>query len=772
MQINFTFYFLFLHSNYSVEHVKWRQVCPDFLVRTFKVSADNEERTICQFHYTTWPDHGVPSSVQPILELVRLMRDVQSSESRPILVHCSAGCGRTGTLCSIDYVWALLRTGKLRDDFSLFDIISDMRRQRIAMVQTVEQYMLCYKAVATLFEQHLKLIDSHTYENVDDDGEPLGIKDLTTQEESSASSESLSTTNEFCRNQLNSASAVSNTENSDSESSINNSVDLNESLNQTDLCDEIKPHEKLIGKATVIRRPSISKLKAIFDNPDTNNNQSSITTRTNRLQRSQSIKENFRNFNFNFHLEINQPKNPNRKSKSYTLSAAKLSVYKKNVSFANLVLNQEKNSNGRTKVTDINFNSKNDANVSSISENTNATNNIESPMEKSSSEVHLLNKSKELNHPPVISNTCLNQNVRFNSRPPSLNESTRSAPPKPPRTYQHVVDDSCIIKTSEGRLIVTVAQPRLKNNAEVQNNSNQPESIYEQLGARKYSYQSSPNLAITDRISYFPTGHSSSFHVPQQQINYRDNYGNSNVIYNQMLTKSFPISMYPPINANQPPKNNPLTFRPNEYSINDNYSPFINVLSNQHFQNHQAKPIVLQHAGYYEPIYGTTNHNQFINHQSSSNIQIIQPLNRSKSIINRIPNQITESIYSNREMCYNDSHVAFDNAMPMPVKENIYSEIQNTPKNTAEQNEINQQNKDNIKNGSRFNKFCKAFKIFRNWKGSPNVSTYSKSNNINQSNNNIPANNSGTIVNVPVSNSLKIPNGVAINPINGKLNYV
>lgn len=764
-----------------MEHVKWRQVCPDFLVRTFKVTADNEERTICQFHYTTWPDHGVPSSVQPILELVRLMRDVQSSESRPILVHCSAGCGRTGTLCSIDYVWALLRTGKLRDDFSLFDIISDMRRQRIAMVQTVEQYMLCYKAVATLFEQHLKLIDSHTYENVDDDGEPLGIKDLTTQEESSASSESLSTTNnELGRNQ--SAATVSNAENSDTESSINNSVDLNESFNQNDLCDEIKPHEKLIGKATVIRRPSISKLKAIFDNPNSNNNNNqssnSSTNRSNRLQRSQSIKENFRNFNFNFHLEINQPKNPNRKSKSYTLSAAKLSVYKKNVSFANLVLNQEKNSNVRTKVTDINFISKNETNIPSTSDNNANNNNIESLMEKSNSEVHLLKESKELNHPSVISNTCLNPTVRFNSRPPSLNESTRSAPPKPPRTYQHVVDDSCIIKTSEGRLIVTVAQPRLKNNLqEVQNNSNQPESIYEQLGARKYSYQSSPNLAITDRVSYFPTGHSSSFHVPQQQINYRDNYGNSNVIYNQMLTKSFPISMYPPINANQPPKNNQLAFRPNEYSINDNYSPFINVLSNQHFQNHQAKPIVLQHTGYYEPIYGTTNHNQFINHPTSSNIQIIQPLNRSKSIMNRIPNPVTESIYSNREMCFNESHVAFDNSIPIPVKENIYSEIQNTPKNTAEQNELNTANKDNvnIKNGSRFNKFCKAFKLFRNRKGSQNVSsTYSKSNNINQSNNNVPANNNntGTIVNVPVTNSLKISNGVPINPINGKLNYL
>jgi len=107
-----------LKPNFSiilVELVKWRQVCPDFLVRTLKVTADSTERTVCQFHYQTWPDHGVPTSVHPILELVRLMRDVQASETRPILIHCSAGCGRTGTICSIDYVWALLRTGKLKE---------------------------------------------------------------------------------------------------------------------------------------------------------------------------------------------------------------------------------------------------------------------------------------------------------------------------------------------------------------------------------------------------------------------------------------------------------------------------------------------------------------------------------------------------------------------------------------------------------------------------------------------------------------------------------
>lgn len=131
-----------------------------------------ETRTICQFHYTTWPDHGAPIVVQPILELVRLVRDVQPTEDRPIVVHCSAGCGRTGTICCIDYVWGLLRRGRLDRNFDLCRIISDMRQQRMAMVQTLEQYILCHRAVAALFVDQLKLLDDHTYENLED----LGIE--------------------------------------------------------------------------------------------------------------------------------------------------------------------------------------------------------------------------------------------------------------------------------------------------------------------------------------------------------------------------------------------------------------------------------------------------------------------------------------------------------------------------------------------------------------------------------------------------------------------
>ncbi|XP_050721220.1 tyrosine-protein phosphatase non-receptor type 22-like isoform X3 [Eriocheir sinensis] len=110
-------------GNITVSFAKARQVCPDFIVRTLKINyitdgGNSEERTICQFHYVLWPDHGVPETVRPLLDMVRLVRDCQASETLPVLVHCSAGCGRTGTICAIDYVWGLLRAG-----------VKEMRRQ-------------------------------------------------------------------------------------------------------------------------------------------------------------------------------------------------------------------------------------------------------------------------------------------------------------------------------------------------------------------------------------------------------------------------------------------------------------------------------------------------------------------------------------------------------------------------------------------------------------------------------------------------------------------
>lgn len=62
---------------------------------------------------------------------------------------------------------------KLTADFSLYKLVRDMRKQRIAMVQTKDQYILVHKAVKELFQEQLRMIDAHPYENVDLNGMPV-----------------------------------------------------------------------------------------------------------------------------------------------------------------------------------------------------------------------------------------------------------------------------------------------------------------------------------------------------------------------------------------------------------------------------------------------------------------------------------------------------------------------------------------------------------------------------------------------------------------------
>ncbi|XP_063670911.1 tyrosine-protein phosphatase non-receptor type 22 isoform X5 [Pan troglodytes] len=128
----------------------------DYIIRTLKVKFNSETRTIYQFHYKNWPDHDVPSSIDPILELIWDVRCYQEDDSVPICIHCrytcihatvifhfSAGCGRTGVICAIDYTWMLLKDGIIPENFSVFSLIQEMRTQRPSLVQTQSQAKHC-----------------------------------------------------------------------------------------------------------------------------------------------------------------------------------------------------------------------------------------------------------------------------------------------------------------------------------------------------------------------------------------------------------------------------------------------------------------------------------------------------------------------------------------------------------------------------------------------------------------------------------------------------
>ncbi|KAM6437594.1 tyrosine-protein phosphatase non-receptor type 12 isoform 1-T1 [Liasis olivaceus] len=136
------------------------QARTDYYIRTLLFEYQNETRRVYQFHYVNWPDHDVPSSFDSILDMISLMREYQEHEDVPICIHCSAGCGRTGAICAIDYTWNLLKAGKIPEEFNVFNLIQEMRTQRHSAVQTKEQYELVHRAIAQLFEKQLQKYES------------------------------------------------------------------------------------------------------------------------------------------------------------------------------------------------------------------------------------------------------------------------------------------------------------------------------------------------------------------------------------------------------------------------------------------------------------------------------------------------------------------------------------------------------------------------------------------------------------------------------------
>ncbi|KAM6924353.1 tyrosine-protein phosphatase non-receptor type 22 [Xenentodon cancila] len=137
----------------------------DYITRILRVTYHKCCHTVKQLHYVNWPDHGVPESIPPILEMLHEMRCYQDHDDIPICIHCSAGCGRTGALCVIDYTWNLLRKQMISSDFSVYNLVENMRTQRPSLVQTKEQYLLVYRTIKLLFQRYLQPMDAQTFQN-------------------------------------------------------------------------------------------------------------------------------------------------------------------------------------------------------------------------------------------------------------------------------------------------------------------------------------------------------------------------------------------------------------------------------------------------------------------------------------------------------------------------------------------------------------------------------------------------------------------------------
>ncbi|XP_055084643.1 protein tyrosine phosphatase receptor type Ma isoform X3 [Periophthalmus magnuspinnatus] len=122
------------------------ELLSEYVIRTFAVEkrGAHEIREIRQFHFTGWPDHGVPYHATGLLGFIRRVKAKTLTNAGPMVVHCSAGAGRTGCFIVIDIMLDMAEREGVVD---IYNCVRELRSRRVNMVQTEEQYVFIHDAI-------------------------------------------------------------------------------------------------------------------------------------------------------------------------------------------------------------------------------------------------------------------------------------------------------------------------------------------------------------------------------------------------------------------------------------------------------------------------------------------------------------------------------------------------------------------------------------------------------------------------------------------------
>ncbi|KAA8581412.1 hypothetical protein FQN60_002993 [Etheostoma spectabile] len=134
------------YGDYTVE-LKGDTLCDTFSLRDLVLTfvPEKQMRVIRHFHFHGWPEVGIPAEGKGMIDIIAsVQRQQQQSGNHPIVVHCSAGAGRTGTFIALSNILERVKAEGLLD---VFQTVKSLRMQRPHMVQTVEQYDFCYRVV-------------------------------------------------------------------------------------------------------------------------------------------------------------------------------------------------------------------------------------------------------------------------------------------------------------------------------------------------------------------------------------------------------------------------------------------------------------------------------------------------------------------------------------------------------------------------------------------------------------------------------------------------
>ncbi|XP_068895202.1 receptor-type tyrosine-protein phosphatase S-like isoform X10 [Tenebrio molitor] len=146
-------------GKFLIENVSTK-IFPDYIERNLQVKYENTTHFVQHFQYITWPDHGVPLCLQAFTSFMKQIEDIHKV---PMVVHCNAGCGRTGTLILCDII---LKMANHENQVDFPGILRRIRNARIGLVTTVDQYIFAHRVILEyLFGQDFSIPINEKFES-------------------------------------------------------------------------------------------------------------------------------------------------------------------------------------------------------------------------------------------------------------------------------------------------------------------------------------------------------------------------------------------------------------------------------------------------------------------------------------------------------------------------------------------------------------------------------------------------------------------------------